>query len=257
MVEFLNSLAQLGKENPLALLMFIMAVLVLVLLGGVGIGWRYLDYKNKRQDEKAESEKRRGDQEQQRSQWHAGVEEKRLTALTQMAEALINQSKQQGQLVGAVVEGGLSDREKTKVLEETKKELAEQGDVLDTLQAMLVGQKSLLEKHRVEVAPTLEEITAQGKRLAETNKLLVDLRDTVKTLPGQVKTEIAPDLNDLIKQLAGMGAELRQLVADFDETSRTILEVITRAMARLDVPGAPPVPEPLIVPVPSGEESRP
>jgi hypothetical protein len=63
------------------------------------------------------------------------------------------------------------------------------------LQALLIGQKGLLEKHRVEVAPTLEEITDQGKKLAETNKLLTDLRETVKTLPAQVKTEIAPDLN--------------------------------------------------------------
>lgn len=183
--------------------------------------------------------RRKDEAAQETAKLDAAAKAQQLAALMQMAAAFQDQSKHIGRMMDSQERERELGAKETELLAKTKEELTEQGDTLDTVQALLVGQRKLIEQHRDEVKPTLDEVTDQGKRLADASKLLDTIDRNIKALPEGVQERISP----IKDQIDKVDKEVSQLLKDVAEVKTMLGVLIEKASA----PILPPA-DPLITP---------
>lgn len=172
--------------------------------------------------------------------------QRQFDTLVAMSEGYKEQAKQIGRLVDNLErqrEDSLTDKN---VLAKVTNEVHDQGDTLDTVQALLIGQNKKQDEqrqeiieHRKETKPAIDAIQSVPEKLSGVKDELASVRSDLKDLPTAIKDEMKPALD----KLDSIENEVKRLEKVVQDMRTELLTAVHAALAH------PVPPTPVVVPV--------
>lgn len=251
-MEFLNSLVELGKTNPWALGLVILAFIAVIgIIGAVG-GVKWIEGKNKRFDAKREADARQDTRlataqmaEVEAQKRRDEDETKRTETLLRFADLLGDQGQRQDDLIKLLqrMQDGADDR--NKALLKVSGNMQEQGQTLGEATLTLGKVDASMSAHRLATEPSIKE---SATALSTIQKRIETLGEDLGKVPDAMQEKLAP----IKQQIEKLDKDVFQLLNDVAEVKKMFQDFINKTVASEPAPPPPVAPLSAELPVPAG-----